>query len=111
LFASWFDPRWHPPTTKIIDALQVTGGRPGGNDQGVHRLDSDLRLAPLHASVDELVSVFNSPSEIDILQRHGNWLKGDHERVHHAAMEPGQTKLKPEFLPLTQTWNRRREGP
>lgn len=68
--------------------LQMTSSRPSGNDQGVHRLDSDLRLAPLHASVDELVSGFDSSSEIDILQCHRDGLERDHERVHHAVMEP-----------------------
>lgn len=60
----------------------------------MHSLDSDMRLAPLHASVDELVSGFDSASEVDVLQRHGDWFECDHERVHHAAVGPCQRILQ-----------------
>lgn len=65
--------------------LQMARSRPRRNDQAVHRLDPDLRLTPLHASRHELVSGFDSSSEINILHRHRDRLERDHERVHGAA--------------------------
>lgn len=66
----------------------MTGSRPLGYNQAMHGLDPDLRLAPLHTSIDELVSGFHSTSEIDILHGHRDGLERDHERIHHPVTTP-----------------------